>query len=292
MPPQLHITGYSTALYATWFFIDNFDLLFDAGDGVSSVLGQKSGAIKHVFVSHADRDHLAGLLMFNQLNARGDYPVIHYPSGCRSFPALDAFQTKFDSHIQPVDYQPLAHNDIVELPDDHYIRAIRNNHIAAPDDVTKSLSFKLYQKKQKLRPEFASLSEREIKQLVEQRGRDALTEEAASCLLAYSGDCGVEYDGRWDDVAVLIHEATFIGSAMKGETHGNTHSFLKDVMKLAAESNLEALVLSHFSPRYAQDEIDKAIRRWCDEFRIAIPVWRILPGCVHRDLMSEDPVNA
>ena len=31
---DLQITLYSTALYATWIFIDQWKLLFDAGDGV------------------------------------------------------------------------------------------------------------------------------------------------------------------------------------------------------------------------------------------------------------------
>ncbi len=62
---NLKITGYSTALFSTWFFVDELSLLFDAGDGVSSGLTQKAGKIKHVFISHADRDHLTGLLQFN-----------------------------------------------------------------------------------------------------------------------------------------------------------------------------------------------------------------------------------
>lgn len=292
MPAELHITGYSTALYSTWFFIDNFDLLFDAGDGVSSLLMQKSRAVKNVFISHADRDHLAGLLMFNQLNARGEYPVIHFPADCGSFGALDAFQNKFDPHVKDVDYLPIAQGDVIALQDGLEMHALRNNHVKAADDVTKSLSFKLYRTKRKLKAEHAGLSEREIKALVDERGRDSLTEQVSECIIAYSGDCGVQDDGRWDDVPVLIHEATFIGDAMKGETHGNAHSFLKDVIKLAAESNLEKLVISHFSPRYEADEIDAAIRKCAREFSIRIPIWRVLPGKVHRDIFEEEPINS
>ncbi len=49
-----------------------------------------------MFISHADRDHLTGLLQFNQLNARSGFPVIYYPKDCGSFPALKEFTTKFD----------------------------------------------------------------------------------------------------------------------------------------------------------------------------------------------------
>ncbi|MCI5058502.1 MAG: RNAse Z, partial [Flavobacteriales bacterium] len=76
---SLKITGYSTALFSTWYFVEDYGLLFDAGDGVISALTQKSGKVRQIFVSHADRDHLTGLLQFNQLNARNGFPIIHYP---------------------------------------------------------------------------------------------------------------------------------------------------------------------------------------------------------------------
>ncbi len=93
---QLTITGYSTALFSTWYFVEEWGILFDAGDGLISALLQKSRKIDHVFISHADRDHLTGLLQFNQLNARPGYPIIHYPKDAGSFPVLGEFSRKFD----------------------------------------------------------------------------------------------------------------------------------------------------------------------------------------------------
>ena len=72
---QLTITGYSTALFATWYFIDELNMLFDAGDGLTAGLLHKARKVEHVFISHADRDHLTGLLQFNQLNAREAPPL-------------------------------------------------------------------------------------------------------------------------------------------------------------------------------------------------------------------------
>ena len=62
---KLTIHGYSTALFATWYFIEELGILFDAGDGLVSGLMGKCGKIKKVFISHADRDHLTGLLQYN-----------------------------------------------------------------------------------------------------------------------------------------------------------------------------------------------------------------------------------
>ena len=93
MSRQLTITGYSTALFSTWYFVSEFGILFDCGDGASSGLLQKSRKVKHVFISHADRDHLAGLLQFNQLNARPELKI-YFPKDSGSFPALGRIQRK------------------------------------------------------------------------------------------------------------------------------------------------------------------------------------------------------
>ncbi|MBS1605964.1 MAG: RNAse Z, partial [Bacteroidetes bacterium] len=50
---QLTITGYSTALFSTWYFIEEWGILFDAGEGLISSLLQKSRKIDQVFISHA-----------------------------------------------------------------------------------------------------------------------------------------------------------------------------------------------------------------------------------------------
>jgi len=94
----LKITGYSTALFASWYFVDEYGVLFDCGDGVCATLLQKARKIKHVFVSHADRDHVNGLLQFQQLNGRSELQI-HFPKNSGSFPALAEFTTKFDPHV-------------------------------------------------------------------------------------------------------------------------------------------------------------------------------------------------
>ena len=57
----MKITAYSTALYSTWINIEELNLLFDAGDGLTAGLLSKARKIKHVFVTHPDRDHINGL---------------------------------------------------------------------------------------------------------------------------------------------------------------------------------------------------------------------------------------
>ena len=105
---QLTISGYSTALFSTWYFVEELGVLFDAGDGVVANLLQKSRKIKHVFISHADRDHLTGLIQLNQLNARPGFPKMYYPKDARSIRKLEVFSKDFDDQVEGTEWIPLT----------------------------------------------------------------------------------------------------------------------------------------------------------------------------------------
>lgn len=289
----LTISGYSTALFATWYFVEELGLLLDAGDGVSAALLQKSRKINHVFISHADRDHLAGLLQLNQLNARAGYPVIYYPRDCSSFPALEAFSTKFDPHVSGTVWQPLVAPAGIYIKDNIVVKAHRNGHVVAGPELAKSLGYIVTEVRRKLNPELLHLPGEEIKRLIQEQGREGVSVEVSQPLLGYSGDTPVEDWGRWDGIPVLIHEATFLESEglIKHKPTANRHSTLEQVMEMVANIKLEKLVLGHFSSRYAPEVIDNRIRELCTHYGITTPVYRILPGVTQYDILNSHPVN-
>ena len=53
-------------------------------------------------------------------------------------------------------------------------------------------------------------------------------------------------------------------------------------MEMAADSNLQNLILSHFSSRYSNEQIDEAIAKEKQRCGIDIPVFVIYPGQVSR----------
>lgn len=288
---NLTISGYSTALFSTWFFVEELGLLFDAGDGITSALLQKSRKIKQVFISHADRDHLMGLFQFNQLNARKGFPIIYYPADSGSFPAIADFTKRFDPHVNGTIWQPIKENQTFKIKNKIHVRSIRNNHVIAPSDKTKSLSFQVFTKTPKLKPEFRQLSSNEIKQLSISKGRDFITNIVTENILGYSGDTPIDNYEHWDNTKILIHEATFLDNNEKLNNHANKHSTLAEVIKMVSEIKIEKLVLSHFSSRYSKAEIDTAIRKYCQQYRIEIPVYRILPGETNLDILNGEIVN-
>jgi len=287
----INLSGYSTALFSTWFFLEDLGILFDAGDGVSAALLQKSRKVKQVFISHADRDHLGGLFQFHQLNARKGYPIIHYPANSGSFPAIDQFTKKFDPHVQGTIWKPILANEEYPIKGNIVVQSLRNNHIEAPADWTKSLSFKVVEKKSKLKEEFKHLSGAEIKKIAIEKSRELLTNMERTTLLGYSGDTPVDDYERWDQTELLIHEATFIKKETGLNTHAHKHSHLEEVLKMVSEIKVGTLLLSHFSTRYSQEQIDNAILQGCKEYKIQIPIYRLLPGETQFNILEGAPVN-
>lgn len=290
---KLTITGYSTALFSTWYFIEELGILFDAGDGLTSSLLQKARKIESVFISHADRDHLTGLLQFNQLNARPGYPKIYFPIHCGSFPALEEFSKKFDPHVNGTTWNTIKENEHIRVKEGVFVQAIRNNHVETGQDITKSLGYQVYQAKNKLKPEFLNLSQEKIRQLIEENGKENMTEQVRINILTYSGDTPVDEFEKWNNTEILIHEATSIDQKEQANLnpHGNKHSNLEEVLRMATHLNIGTLILGHFSTRYSKEEIDGKIKLLCKELKVKIPVFRVLPGQVHRDILSEDPLN-
>ena len=289
---QLTITGYSTALFSTWYFVDELSILFDAGDGVTAGLLQKAGKVKHVFVSHADRDHLTGLLQFNQLNARDGGPVIYYPKDSGSFPALRSFSNQFDPHVSGMQWQPATPGEDIYVKHDLVVTPVSNGHVPAPPGIIKSLGYSVCQVKRKLKPELANLIGLEIKKLRGELGEEKTTDEVRTNIISYSGDTPVEDMERWKNANILIHEATFLtGKEDTLPAHGNKHSLLEEVMEMVSTTNVKQLILGHFSSRYSNDEIETAVKELCDKYAVNIPVYCVLPGEIKRDILRGEQVN-
>jgi len=287
------ISAYSTALFSTWINVEELGLLVDAGDGLTAGLLQKARKIKHVFITHPDRYHLNGLPQFIQLNSRAGFPKIFYPKDSGSFPAMENFLKKFDPHIKGSLWTGIEDGNSIEIKKNIIVKALRNEHIQCPVGVHKSLGYKVYEVKNKLKREFLALSSDEIKAIVKEKGRTHITERVETNIISFSGDTPVDDYSKWDNSEILIHEATFLkheGDAQI-ESKGNKHSRLDEVLKMVKEINVKKLILNHFSSRYSREEIDNAVRKHIEELGIQIPVYLIYPGEVKRDVLSSKAIN-
>ena len=290
---KLTITAYSTALFSTWYFIEELNLLLDAGDGVTSALLQKSRKIEHIFISHPDRDHLGGLLMLNSLNAReGGFPKIFYPYHCGSFLALEQFTKNFDQQVKLSTWTGIKENEAIEIKKNYFIQPIKNSHIQAAEGIDKSFGFQLYEEKDKLKAEFLDVPSSKMKALKEEFGIENITTKVRKNILTYSGDAPIDDFYKWKNTPILIHEATFLSKedqkALK--IAKNKHSNLEEVLEAVAQSEVEILILGHFSTRYSKEEIVAKTKFFCEKFKVKIPVYCLLPNQIHRDILNEKPV--
>ena len=289
----LTISAYSTARFSTWYFIEEYGILFDAGDGLVASLLNKSRKIKHIFVSHADRDHLTGLLQLNQLAPEPNYPTIYYPKDCGSFPVLAKFIESFNPHIGGSAWIPVIDRMEMSIHPNLIVQAIKNNHVQTEVPLDKSLGFKVFETKKKLRKSFSHLNENEVRELIFSKGKDMVLEEVRTNVLSYSGDTPIDNFEKWDGSEILIHEATFLSKKDHAEitTRGNAHSNLEAVLEAVGRLSIGKLILGHFSSRYSTQTIDDEIRKYCKHFSIQIPVYRIRPGHTTYDIFGTDPLN-
>ncbi len=276
-----NISGFSTALFSTWYFIEDLGILFDCGDGVTAHLLAKARKVKYVFISHPDRDHITGLSQLLQLNARDGFPKIYYPKDSGSFPAMKDFFSKFDPHVQACEWIPMDDGQEVELKKGLVVQAFRNEHVASEEGVIKSLSYKVFSIKKKLKTEFLKLEGKEIKQLKETESEEFIFNEIRENVITFSGDTPIENDGRWDGSKILIHEATFLDKTILSSDSikkKNQHSTLEEVIKMASESNIEQLILGHFSIRYSPEELAENLAKLKEKYQLTIPVYTVFPG--------------
>ncbi len=289
---EFTITAYSTALFSTWIFVEELGLLFDAGDGVVSSLMQKSRKVKNVFITHADRDHLTGLLQFNQLNSRPGFPKIHYPADCGSFLFLKEFCSKFDPHTTSAEWYGIKDADTIEIKKGVFVDSVRNNHVPAPLEQHKSLSYIIREQKQKLKPEFSKLKGKEIAEMVRQKGRSFISNTIDTKLIGISGDTPVEKYDHWNNTKTLIHESTFLEAETGLNSKKNKHSTLDEVLCMVSEIKIEQLILKHFSSRYSEEEIRMTVQKKCKCYNITVPVYCIMPGKISFNILGSVAVNA
>src|SRR5271165_5217389 len=98
-PPRL--TVFSTPLISTWVLDETHRILFDAGDGAAALLEGKIHKANVIALTHAHRDHIAGLPQLLNLRggvaaANGEPLRVVHPDGSGSLIALGRFLAQFD----------------------------------------------------------------------------------------------------------------------------------------------------------------------------------------------------
>jgi len=257
-----NITGYSKAMYSTWFFYRPARVLLDAGEGVSAAMENFVFAIEKVFLSHGHYDHIGGLpgLLQSRRSARGDKekPLeVYYPAGDALIGAqrnyVEALTYRVGYDLSWHELEPGQRVALGFGRDRGYLVPFRARHGGR----ALALGYRIMEQRKRLRADYAGLPEPEIAALARTTPRDQLTEVYEKILLAYSGDSMPLHPDDVREAEVLLHEATFLSA---GDRDAPAHATVEEAIRVALDARVRLLALFHVSSRYPRREMERRVR--------------------------------
>jgi ribonuclease Z len=244
---------YSKALYATWIYYSPDRILFDAGEGASSILGNKSFAIQRVFLSHGHADHTAGLVGLINIrnNAMGDKEkelMVYYPKGNYLITEMMAFLARTNRHLNyPLEWVPLQAGDRVELlagQMPRYVETFPTVHV----ENEASLGYNVVEVRHRLSAALEGKTQEEIAQLAREKGREAVSETYHQRLFSYGGDSVAVKPAYVEGTETLCHDTTFLDERDRKDYK---HATLAEAIATARAANVKKeLICLHISSRY------------------------------------------
>jgi len=247
---------YSKALYASWVYYSPDRILFDCGEGASSILGNKAFAIRRVFLSHGHADHIAGLVGLVNIrnNALGDTEkelTVYYPKGNYLISEMMAFLAKTNRRLNyDLEWVPLEAGDRVELlagQMPRFIEAFPTVHV----DNETSLGYNVVETRHRLKPELAGAPENEIVARVRADGKESVSEDYDQKLFSYGGDSVAIKPAYVAETETLCHDTTFLDERDRKEYK---HASLREAIACAREAGQEgAHLLPHLEPLQVED---------------------------------------
>ena len=264
----LTIEGYSRAAVQTYWRIPELKVGFDLGGQPWSFMTTPT-----FFVSHAHLDHIAALPVYvaRRRMMKMEPPTIYLPADSVDavHALLRAFQ-RLDRGRMPVNLVALEPNTEVELSRELVVSVFPTQH------TIPSLGFLVWERRKKLKPEFAELAGDQIRDL--RLSGVEVTGEVRVPKVAYMGDTSPGGVDGFPDVykaEILIIEMTFVAPNERPERiHKYGHMHLDDILARADRFQNEIIVASHFSTRLPGDVIQRIVERKLPEsLRSRLKIW-------------------
>lgn len=274
---------YSRGLYSTWIYYAPDRIVFDAGEGLSSILGNKCFAIQHVFLSHGHADHISGLIGLINIRNSGmgdtEKPLtIYYPKENWRILELMAYIARTNSRLSYeltwVPLEPGGRVDVFAGQNPRYVEAFQTQHTRSET----SLGYNVIEVRRRLKDEYQHLGQEEIRHLVREQGREAITAQYPQKLFSYGGDSTPLDPHLVEGTEVLCHEATFLNA---DDRETMTHSTLEEALDVAQRAGVKReLFAFHISSRYRQ-ELPKIVEE-IKKLDLGFEVHLVPPGRVCR----------
>ncbi len=251
----LTIEGYSRAAVQTYWRIPELKIGFDLGAQPWDFMGTATW-----FVTHTHLDHIAALPVYvaRRRMMKMDPPVIYLPEH-----AIDPVNTmlrafrKLDRGRLPCELVPVRAGDQIELSRELVVTASASAH------TVPSLSYIVWERRRKLKPEYRELAGEQIRDL--RVSGVEVSQEQRFPVLGYLGDsapAGLDDCPDLYRAQVLIGEMTFVAPRHRKEKiHKHGHMHLDDIVQRRDRFENERIIMAHFSTRYH----DRQIRQFVEQ---------------------------
>jgi ribonuclease Z len=246
---NLTIEGYSRAAVQTYWRIPELKLGFDLGAQPWSFMGTDTW-----FVTHGHLDHIVSLPVYvsRRRMMKMSPPTIYLPEYTVE-PIERILRTfrKLDRGRLPCTLVATRPGDEIELSREHVVTVSATRH------TVPSLGYVVWERRRKLKPEFATLAGEQIRDL--RVSGTEVTTEYRQPLLAYLGDSapeGLDACPAMYQAMILITELTFVApSHRKEKIHKFGHMHLDDIVERRDKFQNELVIAAHFSTRYHANNI-------------------------------------
>jgi ribonuclease Z len=249
----LTIEGYSRAAVQSYWRVPELKLGFDLGAQPWDFMGTPNW-----FISHSHLDHIAALPVYvaRRRMMRMEPPTIYLPEVILDDVRLMLrIMQKLDRGRMICELKGVKANDEVELSRDHVFTTFATTH------TVPSLGFVVWERRNKLKPEYHGLPGDQIRDL--RLAGTAVTTEVRTPLLAYTGDtspAGLDACPAAFEAKVLVTEMSFIRPNHRREKiHKFGHMHLDDFLERADRFKNELIVCAHYSTRYHPDEVRRYV---------------------------------
>ena len=246
---DLTVEGFSRAAVQTYWRVPELKLGFDLGAQPWSFMGTPTW-----FVSHTHIDHIMALPMYvaRRRMMKMDPPTIYLPqTAVEPVRRILRQVSRLDRGRLPCELVATRPGDEVGLSRELVVTVSATRH------TVPSLGFVVWERRQKLKPEYRDLPGEKIRDLRLAGGE--VTREIRVPRLAYLGDSapqGLDSCPAMYEAEVLIMELTFVAPGHRKERiHKFGHMHLDDVVERRQRFSNEVIIAAHFSTRYQPGQI-------------------------------------